>query len=391
MTVNGIYLPGWEYNRLLSTDPLVPRNSALPGALFWNGAAPLWMFEKVYCTGESLANEQFAAQEIGWATSRIFSELAAGPPGEGPILEAVDWRTLTPAVLSQIRQVHSNFRKDHPGKVSEWIGAANDPALEQAACAVPAPVAAAKNSIIAGSMSGLRHWLAPASATSGPAAGETGSPVSGLLKLLSDPIEDRMVANGLHLLRHPRTWDASACASQDQVRDAAETPFIRELTAGEGSFAGTRGFESYIRNLAQHRAVYKAVDEPLLKDWATGLPSLLRIRETASRHLWPALHGDWLPAILRRDTDAIADFPRYITAALRSRHLARIMNLSTRQVFGVAAAALAVGGAPTTSIGALAAGGVSAAVALFSDRRFFPNVGPLAMFYQEAYVALRNT
>ncbi|MFD3941165.1 hypothetical protein ACFWSF_40945 [Streptomyces sp. NPDC058611] len=65
MAVNGIYIPGWEYSRLLSDKPCEPRNIALPGALLWNGAAPLWMFEKVYCTKESLESEKFAAEQVG--------------------------------------------------------------------------------------------------------------------------------------------------------------------------------------------------------------------------------------------------------------------------------------------------------------------------------------
>lgn len=89
--VNGIYLPGWEYNRALADEPCEPRNSALPGALLWDGAAPLWMFEKVYCTKDSLDNELLAAEELGWATSRIFGQLASGVGDSGPILEAVDW------------------------------------------------------------------------------------------------------------------------------------------------------------------------------------------------------------------------------------------------------------------------------------------------------------
>jgi hypothetical protein len=51
------------------------------------------MFEKVYCTKESLENERFAARELGWATSRIFGQLAAFAtcrPEKGPSLEKED-------------------------------------------------------------------------------------------------------------------------------------------------------------------------------------------------------------------------------------------------------------------------------------------------------------
>lgn len=249
--VNGIYLPGWEYNRMLADDPLEPRNSALPGAVFWNGGAPLWMFEKVYCTKESLENERFAAQELGWAASRIFGQLAAGVGGTGPILEPVDWKTCGKGPCDLLSQIHGDFRRDNPDRqVRHWIDTANDPELERINCAILQPIAASKQSIVAGSMSGLRHWLSPA--VTGPGLDVAGRQehVRKLLSLISDPISSAQSHNGVQLVRHPRDWDPAALARQDAVKGRVETPFIRDVQAGEGDFAGERGYEPYILNVA---------------------------------------------------------------------------------------------------------------------------------------------
>ncbi|MET9882898.1 hypothetical protein ABZZ20_06970 [Streptomyces sp. NPDC006430] len=391
--VNGIYLPGWEYNRMLADDPLEPRNSALPGAVFWNGAAPLWMFEKVYCTKESLENERFAAQELGWATSRIFGQLAAGISGAGPILEPVDWKACGKGPCDLLSQIHVDFRRDNPDRqIRHWIDTANDPELERINCAILQPIATSKQSIVAGSMSGLRHWLSPAVTSPDLDAAGRQEQVRKLLSLISDPISSAQSRNGVQLVRHPRDWDPMALARQDAVKGRVETPFIRDLQAGEGDFAGERGYEPYILNVATERAAYRDVDSPLLADWEQSLPRLLRLRDAASKHLWPKLHSDWLPALLREDPEAVKDFPRYIKSALLSRHFANLLNLNTKQVFGVISAALAAVAVKEPSVREIAAyfSTGSGAVALFSERRIAPNVGPLAVFYQEAFRTLRG-
>ena len=74
--INSVYLSGWEYNRLLQSEPWQPRNSALPGEVLWNGSAQFWLFENIYCTKEALDNENVAGQELNWATGKIFTELS---------------------------------------------------------------------------------------------------------------------------------------------------------------------------------------------------------------------------------------------------------------------------------------------------------------------------
>lgn len=387
--INGIYLPGWEYNRLLGDSPHEPRNSALPGAIFWNGAAPLWMFEKVYCTKESLDNERLAAQEIGWSTSRIFGELARGIGGEGPILEPVDWNDLDENTKGHLDAVHDV----HGGRqVRHWIDQANDPELERMNYAILNPVAISKQSVVAGSMSGLRHWLSPSAPGPGAHTVDRQEEVQRLLKLISDPISKAQSRNGLHLMRHPRDWDPVALARQDEAKERVETPYIRDLLAGEGAFAGERGYESYIRNVATERDAYRGVDAPLVADWERNQLSLLRLRDVASKHLWPKLHGDWLPALVKGDPGAVKEFPRYIKTALASRHFASILNLDTKHMFGLIGAALAAAKIRETSTQEIVEYFIigSGAFNLFGDRHIAANVGPLAVFYQEAFRTLKG-
>jgi len=63
---NAIYLSGWEYNRLVGPDPTTSRQSCLPAEFLWNGAAQLWLFERVYCAKESLECEEQAAKRSTW-------------------------------------------------------------------------------------------------------------------------------------------------------------------------------------------------------------------------------------------------------------------------------------------------------------------------------------
>ncbi|MEU6248381.1 hypothetical protein [Glycomyces sp. NPDC047010] len=392
-SINGIYLPGWEYNRLLADDPLEPRNSALPGAVFWNGSAPLWMFEKIFCTRESLENESFAAQEIGWATSRIFVQMAAGVKGEGPMLEAVDWKETDIGTSAALRQVHRDLTDLGARQlVSRWIEEADDAQLEHVKHALIRPVADAKQCVIAGSMSGLRHWLSPASGSDTPSGSEIADPARDLLVRIERPIRNSRVHNGVQLLSPPSSWDATAVAQQNRVKREVETPYIQEMLAGTGQFSGPRGFAPYIRNAARERAAYQAIDLPLLADWQRNLPTLLRLREVASKHLWPKLHGDWIPALMRGDHEALRDYPRYINSALMARHFAGLLNLSTNQVLSIITAGISVIAAHNPSLSEaatyLAAGATLLAIPKRSDTT--PRSAALAIFYQEAARVLKN-
>src|SRR5262249_49885653 len=75
MVRDSIFLSGWEYNRVLSENPFLPRNSGLPAEVLWNGAAPFWLFRKVYCTKEAFDIEKTCDERLQWATGWIFQKL----------------------------------------------------------------------------------------------------------------------------------------------------------------------------------------------------------------------------------------------------------------------------------------------------------------------------
>ncbi|MFF0530735.1 hypothetical protein ACFYT3_20345 [Nocardia amikacinitolerans] len=389
--VNGIYLPGWEFNRLLANTPLEPRISALPGAALWNGAAHFWMFEKVYCTKESFDNEAYSAQELGWATGSIFTQLAGGIDDSGPILEPVDWTTLDSSVQGELKDLCSDLKDSAP--VREWIDQANDSKLQQLNDKIVKPIAQAKNSIIAGGMSGLRQWISPsASGTSTADEASQNEIIGKLLSELSAPVTDRPIPNGIQLISHPSTWAADAVAKQDDAKKRVETPYIRELQAGEGEFAGAHGYIPYIKRVGSERAAYSAINDTLLDDWNANRTRLLRLREQASVYLWPKLHGDWLPALVAGNPDAIEDFPRWINRALAHQRIAEFLNLSTAHIYYASLAALTGGLAITQQLtpqeAALVVSVGASALPVVQMLRIEPRFDSLAIFYQKAFNSL---
>jgi hypothetical protein len=75
MAKSTVFLSGWEYNRLLSDDPLVAKTSGLPAQVLWDGSAQFWLFERVLCSRESLEGDIAATQALGWTTGFIFDDL----------------------------------------------------------------------------------------------------------------------------------------------------------------------------------------------------------------------------------------------------------------------------------------------------------------------------
>jgi hypothetical protein len=78
-----------------------------------------------------------------------------------------------------------------------------------------------------------------------------------------------------------------------------------------------------------------------------------------------------------------------VKAALRSRRFANPLNLNTAQVFTIISTVLAGGAIDDPSVHEVIGAAVTGAAALVSKRGIAPNIGPLAMFYQEAFRTLR--
>jgi hypothetical protein len=397
--INGIYIPGWEFNRVLSDEPWEARNSALPGALLWAGAGVFWMFEKVYCTKEAYENEACAAEELEWATSSAFCELAdrRPPGGDGPIIEPVDWATgLDQNAMRDLKRVHVSLKSHYPGRrVRELIDAGKDRELELINYAILEPIAVAKQSLVAAKMSGLCHWIAPS--PSGEAVLPRSMPVEAMefLSRLSRPIEEYRRPNGIRLMNPPWEWNPEAADRQRIVEEELQAPWIKALMAGEDEFVGAEGYRPYFRKIRPGIPVYKEIDEPLHDCWKHSKQTLFRLREVASRFLWDELHGTWLPALVLGDPDAVRDFPRWIDDALANRRFAGLLNITARQAFGTITALLSAVAKffpPASSFFEYAALGSGVAYARLEDRRgpIAKNAGPLAIFYDEAFKTLRQ-
>lgn len=76
MNKDSIFLTGWEYNRVLASDPTAPIVSGLPAQALWDGAAQFWLFKNVYCTTEALNGDLAAFRDLNWTTGYIFGDMA---------------------------------------------------------------------------------------------------------------------------------------------------------------------------------------------------------------------------------------------------------------------------------------------------------------------------
>jgi len=392
--LNSIYLSGWEYNRLLQDDPCQPRNSALPAEVLWNGATVFWLFENVYCTREALENEQCAADELGWTTGRIFNELS----NEG-VLIAKDWtREIEGSAKEEFKARHKAIQKDKDikSKIRSAIARGDQRFLEERKQELLEPVLSSWNCVSGLSPNSLGVWMPPPALERLTAIGLQGwittrlaTPIKGGIKICRKP--------GLGLTEEER----KKCEEVKRM----EAEMIPDLLAGEGPFSGPRGYEAYHRELRQYRPVYEAADEILVADWKESKGRLCTLRKLADKHLWPDLHGFWLPELTKEQKDedkkrSFRGFEEWINHAQFWKHFTKYLDMDTRFV-------LAMG----TSVGFLLSGLMQAlspeqgrssapfimatsvagsAVAAQRLGNAKEHCGQLAMFYHKATKAMRE-
>jgi hypothetical protein len=396
MAINGVYLPGWEYNRLLASNPLTPRNSALPGAAFWNGGGLFWLFEHVYCTSDSLANEAYAADKLGWATSKAFVGMSESMGYHGPILKTIDWTTDLPQdVGTRLEAKYAKIRNDlkAEGGVRTLIDRNQDGRLELLNYDLLEDVAFAKNAIVAGTLNGLSQWAVP---ETGSSAKPPPRPVDRLLKAIAHPTTANR--NGLKLMTPPSGWSPHVRAAQKRARAISEAPYVHDLFAGEKDFAGPRGYEAYIDRAAVSKPDYELADNRLSAEWEESQKRLLRLRDVASKHLWPKLHNEWIPGLVEGNPEALQEVPVRFAQVLASTHFADLLTERTALLllaFGQVSQEASDYSEPSTRLHFLghATNQVSAALAalIMSARSFAPNVVPLTVFYQDARRTLIRT
>jgi len=389
--VDAIYLTGWEYNRLLSANPQTPRNSALPAEILWNGAAYLWLFRRVFCTAESLQNEEAADNIMGWRTGRIFGELA----GTHRILEPVDWQILGQSAQKSLTDKHKILRAEyHDGAdVRTLIQKKDYRKLEQIKIELVKPVADYVGAMVGVVPNSLASpsWQRDSSAPDGDV--DAADRVSTFLDRLAKP-----VTTGLRLCDPPGTSVAPQdVQKQREVQQQQETEMIFELMAGEGRFVGGEGYVEYFDELVPYRAAYEPINAQLYTNWQQNLPALVAVRAAAAKDLWPQLHREWLPQLLA-DPAFANELATLIAKAVRSSsRFGDLLTLPSLIAFSVAS--VASGSLPpmlaelahlnpvTASLATLVPMGMTGgAIAVASRRsaRSATSVEPLAMFYQKA-------
>lgn len=369
--ITSVYISGWEYNRLLQDDPTQPRNSALPASILWSGSHQLWMFETIYCSRESFLNEVEATDQLGWVNGEVLRDLAK----EGAV-KTIDWRALPVEITDQLQTAARTTLEMLPKtSIRSAIDAGDAPTLEFAKTSVLEPLLRAYGCIESGTPDSVNTWFAsPAERSPSP-------------RLDVSAIARPLIA-GLQVCRPPGTGvSPSAVARQTEVTASVEKPMIPDLLAGEGEFAGERGFEPYFRRLEPYRDAYEPTNEQLRNDWRASKDDLLRLRDAAARHLWPELHHHWLPRLRSGDATASREFERWISSALRLRAISRFVSARPTRIivgsFGPSALTAALAAARVPLPEAIVAGGV-AALAGSAVSRHLGRVSELALFYQAA-------
>ena len=182
---------------------------------------------------------------------------------------------------------------------------------------------------------------------------------------------------------------------QEQVIKEVETPMIPDLLAGENDFAGERGYVPYLQALEPYVDSYRPINKQLAADWKENRTSLLLLRDLAEKHLWPQLHGEWLPRLVDEGPKFAEEFTKLINNARLLSPFAKLLNLPTDQVIALAGGIGSVGGlsfgailsaiADVSSLGWSAAGaGVSSFATYIAVEKAKEKYGQLALFFQRA-------
>ena len=379
-SISAVYLSGWEYNRLLQSDPTQPRNSALPASILWNGAHQLWMFEKLYCTKESFDNEVKATDRLGWVNGHILRDLA-----KEQILETVDWCTLPTETKDALQTARDTILPVITAdRIRTAIQTGDAGTLELAKAAILEPVLRTKNCLESGAPNSIRTWV------TNPA-------------LIVDPQTDHRLAG----LAHAVVPGFQACRApgaglsnyhknrQRRVQHEVEAPMIPDLLAGDGEFAGDMGFEPYFDRLMPVRDAYEEINAQLRHDWGRRRQALLDLRGLAQQYVWSDLHSYWLPRLKSKDQyqadRARVDFETWIRSAMRIKSIAPLLNSKPVKVWIGALGSSALT-ATLTKLGVplpeavLSASGATVGAYLSTQpiKDQFDRVARLGVFYQQA-------
>ena len=369
-----VYLSGWEYNRVLQADPTEPRISALPASILWHGSHQLWMFENVFCTRESFENEVEATDILDWVNGTVLRDLA----DEG-ILKTVDWGQLPIETKDRLRRARNSILGDlSETQIRGAIATGDASTLELAKTAILEPILDLHGCFQSGAPNSISNWIAPV-----PAAARERPELPRASALAS------LLIPGFQVCRPPGTGVPERARLRERhIQDTVEKPMIPRLLAGDGEFQGAKGFEPYLHELVRVKDAYEETNAQLSGDWAANKNNLFRLRDVASRYLWPDLHGYWLPRLASQDDQSASkEFERWIGGALKLAPIVKYLESRPTKIivgkFGPPALAVALAHAGIPWPDAVVSGGL-AAVGGSAVKRHFDQVTNLALFFQEA-------
>jgi hypothetical protein len=337
MPRHSVFLSGWEYNRLLESDPTFPKQSCLPSEVLWNGAAQFYLFKHVYCTKEAFDTEQQAGDANEMATCRIYADLQS----EG-ILVPFDLSSLPndSPTRHDLQATHRSLKeRQDQSSLRRFLVDGNIAELEAIKLELLGPVMKHLNCVQNVSPNSVTNWFRPRTQR-GPAATPSASAIQALTAAARKAANTQL---GATLCRAPGTAVArQLILKQRYIEKKVQRHLIPELFLGQLSMA------DYLQTQVPYVKDFKPVSDQLWRDWTGNRSRILRLRDLAERHLWNDLHNDWLPR-LEEDPRFGHEFRGILSDAVTRARMGPLLDLSTRLVilgFGIA-----VAGAVTAAIG----------------------------------------
>lgn len=390
MTLNSVYLTGWEYNRIAAADPFNSVASGLPAQCLWEGAAQFFLFETVYCTKESFDGDLAAADDLGWTTGYLFKKLR----DEG-ILRPVDLQELAeknPALGIEYQHRADELKTQITSgglsameSIENLIknGAYDD--LEGIKAYLLAPILKELNCANNISPNSVRHWF----------TGEERRPDSqNIIRALVAPLREgrQRIRAGVELCNKPgHGLDQEVLEAQRVEEKTRQAPLIPAL------LSGCLAQNEYHDALRPGLDAYTPINRQLFNEFQSNFENILRLRELAQKHLWNDLHTEWIPQLVENG-GYIKEFQGLVNRSLRHARFDSLLKRSSDLAFGksmpIAAAALsgivstALNAPPEVVAGTAGIVGVAAELAggIGTDAvsKAHGKVDGLVQFYQKA-------
>ncbi|CAN5889860.1 MAG: hypothetical protein USCGTAYLOR_01916 [Chromatiales bacterium USCg_Taylor] len=329
MVRSNVFLSGWEYNRLLQRDVTTPVQSALPGRVLWTGALHFWLFDKVFCTKESLEGEILAYNTLGWATGLIFAELA--DLGWLVPVDWAEWAKTRPAFAKELRATHVTLEDQHGLQIRTLLANGRWEELDRIKADLLQPILAERDCFLDIGPNSLERWFADSGASASPVA-------QAVADAIAEPL--RHEPNTLTVCEAPgEGLPDHVMATQRAVELEYEKPMIPPLLAGD------LPIEEYHAKLRNHDKAYMPVNEKLIRGWRENRANLKDLRAYAKETIWPKLHNDWLPRA-ERDPSFLPQLRKLVQRAVRRAKfpfIDRSTDWGVRIVSGIAGGAAGIG------------------------------------------------